>query len=99
MSQTAIAAVLLIVGIIMVLAYLRYKSATSRSRMTRMLLRVGLDPELVRGGDTEAIMKEVRKRCSRCQTEDLCERWLADKAQGGNEFCPNAEVFEELKRV
>jgi hypothetical protein len=99
MTQSVIAIILLIVGIALVFGFLSYKRSTSKKRMMRMLVRVGLDPELVNQGDTRAIMKEVRQRCSRCQSEDVCERWLAGTSDVGNQFCPNAKVFEELKRA
>jgi hypothetical protein len=98
MTQIEIAISLLIAGTGLVLGFLFYKRGTSRKRMMRMLVREGLDPELLKQSDRRAIMKEIRQRCSRCQSEDVCERWLADTADAGNQFCPNAKVFEELKR-
>ncbi len=99
MSQFQIAVILMLGAVVAVLGFRKFKLIASKHRLTRMLSRVGLDPDLADQGDADAIIKEVRKRCSRCQTEDLCERWLADKAAGGNEFCPNAKVFEKLKQV
>jgi hypothetical protein len=63
-----------------------------------MLESVGLDPAIATSGDLPTIMSEVRKRCEHCQSEDLCERWLQGEETGGNEFCPNARVFEILKK-
>jgi len=99
MTQNVIAIILLIVGIALVFGFLSYKRSTSKKRMMRMLVRQGLNPEVVKQGDTRAIMKEVRKRCSRCQSEDVCEQWLIDTSDAGNQFCPNAKLFEELKRA
>jgi hypothetical protein len=28
----------------------------------------------------------------------VCERWLAEKKEGDNAFCPNSKVFEILKK-
>ena len=74
----------------------RYMAAASGSRMMRMLTGAGVDPEVARHGDTETIMRDVRSRCGRCRSEDLCDRWLAGKVEGGNSFCPNAEIFRAL---
>jgi len=67
--------------------------------MMSMLKHVGLDPFIASCGDTEAIMKEIRQRCRSCATDGLCERWLAGDEVGENDFCPNAKVFETLKRI
>jgi hypothetical protein len=99
MTQTGIAITLLIASVAMVVGFLSYKRGTARKRLMRMLVRQGLDPDLVKQGDTRAIMKDVRRRCNRCQSEDVCERWLADTADADNHFCPNAKVFEELKQA
>ncbi len=96
MSQITLAVGLLAAALIIVWWYLRYKDAHSERRMVRMLIRLGLDPELASSGDTEAIMVAVRKRCRECQAEDLCERWLDFEISGDNRFCPNAEVFRRL---
>lgn len=99
MSNTIIAIFLLVASLVLVALFLSYKRTTSRKRMMRMLVHEGLDPELVNQGDNRTIMKDVRRRCSRCQSEDVCERWLSGTADAGHEFCPNAKVFEELKRA
>jgi len=67
--------------------------------MMQMLQYAGLDPKIATRGDTKAIIKEVRRRCRRCQSEDLCRRWLAGEERGENDFCPNAQVFKELERA
>ena len=76
-----------------------YLAGRSHRRMTRMLISVGLDPAIVARGDNQTIMREVRRRCRRCSSEDLCERWLDEEGQNDNSFCPNAQVFECLKQA
>ena len=75
--------------------------------MIGMLERVGLDPAIARGYESETViefaidvvMKAVREHCQACTTVDTCERWLADTAACGNGFCTNAAVFDELKAI
>jgi hypothetical protein len=74
-------------------------AAASKRRMTTMLERVGIDPAIDSSGDAENIMKEARQRCRSCTSVDVCERWLAGDVVGENYFCPNAKVFESLKRT
>jgi hypothetical protein len=66
--------------------------------MRMMLESVGLNPEIAMSGEIPTIMKEVRQRCQHCATEDVCERWLKGNEEGDNAFCPNANVFEALKK-
>lgn len=99
MSQPGLALFMLVVGGALLVWFWRYRAAASQRRMTQMLERAGVAPEIVRRGDVEAIIKDVRSRCRTCDSEDLCERWLAGKVEGGNEFCPNAEVFRGLGKA
>jgi hypothetical protein len=89
---------LLLVAILGITLFLRYKRSNTERRMMSMLQRAGLDPGIALEGDTKAIVDAVRRRCSMCQAEDICERWLAGEVEGDNEFCPNAEIFEALAR-
>ena len=77
----------------------KYLAAASGRRMISMLTRSGVDPEVARHGDTEAIIQDVRSRCRRCGSEDLCDRWLAGKVESDNSFCPNAKIFRILTRT
>ena len=99
MFDISIAVTLVAVAAALVAWFLKYKAGTSERRMMRMLQCAGLDPEFARQADTESIIGEIRRRCRKCQSEDLCERWLAGLEKGDNIFCPNAPVFEELKRA
>ena len=76
-------------------------AGASLRRMTRMMTRVGLDPEIAADGGprTQAVMKAARRRCRNCRAEDLCDRWLAGKTGGENFFCPNAHTFRILEGI
>ena len=78
--------------------FLRYKANNSERRMRTMLSRCGLDPEIIELGDVVAIMREVRRRCQKCQSEAVCERWLNGEEAGENSFCPNARAFEIMAK-
>ena len=85
-------------AIAFVVIFRRYLAAKSEQRLQSMLEAVGLDPELAAGGDIPTIMTEVRQRCRNCNSEGLCERWLAGEEHGDNLFCPNHKVFEVLRK-
>ena len=93
------AIIMLAVSIALIVWFLRYLAAVSGRRMMQMLTRAGVDPEVAKHGDTEAIIQDVRGRCSKCRAEDLCDRWLAGKVEGDNSFCPNAQIFRILTRT
>jgi len=76
--------------------FAKYLGASSEKRMMRMLTRAGVDPDIVARSDNQAIAEDIRRRCRKCQAEDLCERWLAGKAGGENSFCPNARILSAL---
>ena len=99
MFEIGVATVMVGVSVALLLWIRRYMAAASERRMMSMLKRVGLDPEIATHGDTKAIIKELRHRCRRCPSEDLCDRWLAGEEKGGNIFCPNARVFDMLTRT
>ena len=85
------------VSVALLVWILKYMAAASERRMTRMLKRAGLAPELATHGDTEAIIEEIRRRCRKCASEALCERWLAGEEKGNNSFCPNVRAFDILR--
>lgn len=96
--QVIAAIAMISIAAAMVFGFRRYLVANSERRMLTMIKSVGLDPEIVTSDEIPAIMKEVRYRCRSCATEAVCERWLQGDEEGDNSFCPNAKVFEVLKR-
>ncbi len=100
MGPTQISAAIIMVGVavVIIMWFQSSQAAASARRMMGMMTRVGLDPGTATLGDsqTQAIRKEVRRRCRRCPREGLCDRWLAGKVQGSNTFCPNAQTFRTL---
>lgn len=97
MFEIGIAITLVVIAAVLVFLFLKFKAGASERRMMAMMRRAGLDPEIARHGDHEAIISAVRRQCRRCQSEDLCERWLAGEETGDNEFCPNRQIFSYLE--
>ncbi len=85
------------VAFALIIWFRKYLAANSERRMRTMLESIGLDPALITTGDTETIMKEARRRCRTCASEDRCERWLRREEEGDNSFCPNSKLFETLR--
>ena len=79
----------------------KYRAAASASRLTDMMSYYALVPKIGTNDAprTEAIMKEVRQRCRKCQAKYMCEKWLDGKVKGRNTFCPNARTFRMLART
>jgi len=100
MDPTQISVAIIMVGVAVVsIVWLQSSMTTAAARRTMsMMKRIGLDPgtDALDDPQTMTIGKELRRRCRRCPREDLCERWLAGKVEGGNTFCPNAETFRIL---
>ena len=94
--EIGVATLMVAVIVALIVWFFRYLATVSARRMTLMLMRAGVDPEVARQGNVEAIMQDVRRRCQHCRSEDLCDRWLAGKAEGDNDFCPNAPIFRML---
>jgi len=97
--EIGVAIFIVAVSVALVVWFLRDVAAASERRIMHMLTRAGVNPEVARHGDTEAIIQDVRSRCLRCRSEDLCDRWLAGKVEGDNSFCPNAQIFRILTRT
>ncbi|MHA1154070.1 MAG: DUF6455 family protein [Alphaproteobacteria bacterium] len=97
MGTTQIGVAIFMVGVtIAIMLWFRSSQvAASSRRMMGMMIRIGLNPGAAAFGDTATttIRKEALRRCGGCPREDLCDRWLAGKIEGGNTFCPNAQVF------
>jgi hypothetical protein len=99
MIQAFVGVAMIGVALILVFAMRSYMASTSERRMTSMLERVGIDPAIASTGDSAQIVREIRRRCHTCATEDVCERWLSGEEKGGNDFCPNASVFATLRET
>lgn len=97
--QIILAIFMVVVTGLLVVWFWRYRAAGSQRRMTQMLTRAGVPPEVFVRGDVEAIVKHVRSRCRACSSEGVCERWLAGEVGGENDFCPNAEIFRSLAKT
>ncbi len=98
LTQIIAAVVMIGVGLALVIAYRRYLDRNSERRMLSMLDSLGLDSGIASNADLATVMGEVRQRCRGCVAEDVCERWLRGDEEGDNAFCPNARVFETLKK-
>ena len=96
--EIGVALVMVAVVAFLFVWFARDLRANSEQRMTRMLERAGVDPELAARGDKQAIIADIRGRCRRCPAENLCERWLLGKVGGENTFCPNAPIFSALAK-
>ena len=97
--EISVAIVMVAVSVALVVWFSRYVAAVSGRRMMQMLTRAGVDPEIAKQGNTEAIIQDVRRRCGRCRFEGLCDSWLAGKVEGDNSFCPNAQIFRLLNKT
>jgi len=97
--EIGVAALMVAVSVALIVWFSRYMAVASGRRMMHMLMRAGVDPEVAKQGDTDAIIHDVRSRCRRCQSEDLCDRWLAGSVEGDNGFCPNAQIFRGLTKT
>jgi hypothetical protein len=94
--EIGVALIMVAVIVVLIVWFARYLGASSERRMMRMLVRAGVDPDVASRGDKEAIIEDIRSRCRKCRAEALCERWLAGKVEGDNNFCPNAQLFGAL---
>ena len=94
-----VALVMIAVTVIFIQWFRKSEAAHSSRRMMAMMRRFSLDPGLIFHGlpEIRAILKPARRRCGACRVEGLCDRWLAVKAQGENDFCPNMRTFLLLR--
>ena len=97
-TQIISTVVMLLAVVALIFAWRRYQITTSERRRLDMLEALGLDPAIASSADLPAIMSDVRQRCEHCPSEDVCERWLRGEVSGDNDFCPNAKVFEILRK-
>ena len=96
--QLIVAAAMVAVAVGLFVGIRSYLAHNSERRMRSMLQAVGVDPTIAASGEIPTIMKEVRQRCRTCSAEGVCEQWLAGDKEDGNDFCPNARVFEILHK-
>ena len=99
-TELQIAIAFIFVTAVLVVWFRSKLASASRSRMYRMMARVGIYPrKSSRTGDKWGLdMNAARSRCKMCPAEDVCERWLAGEIEGDNGFCPNASVFDGIVR-
>jgi hypothetical protein len=86
-------------GVALAAWFSKRAASASEKRMMHMLTCAGVDSRFCGQDDAWAIMQVARGRCSTCRSEDLCERWLAGKVEGDNDFCANTQIFRILKRI
>ena len=91
--EISVAALMVGVSFALVVWFWRDMAVASERRTMDMLAGAGVGSI---PPDDGAIMQDVRKRCRRCPSEGLCERWLAGSVGGDNSFCPNAQIFRKL---
>jgi hypothetical protein len=96
--EFGVAMFMVAVSVALIVWFSRSMAAASGRRLLHMLTRAGVDLEVAKQDDTKAIIQDARRRCLRCRSEDLCDRWLAGKVEGGYSFCPNAQIFRTLTR-
>jgi hypothetical protein len=96
--QLIVGAAMAALALFLVWRLVEYKRAGSDRRLRAMMAWVHVDPALAAAEASKPLMKELRRRCRRCQSEGVCERWLAGELRGGNEFCPNAATLAEWAR-
>ena len=72
------------------------RAPQSRDLLGRMLVRLGLGVEDLRGGDSST--RRIERECTMCSAQARCHRWLdeARDASGYRAFCPNAPAFDRL---
>ncbi|MBT4888583.1 MAG: hypothetical protein HON65_03405 [Rhodospirillales bacterium] len=93
----------LAIGMVMMIAVLfgwarRTGTTASVRRMMNMMARVRVDPRVSTDTDPDVmyLMKNARRRCVKCPSEGLCEKWLAGEVKGANTFCANASLFKKM---
>jgi len=87
------------VAFVLIMMFRKSEAAHSTRRMMSMMRRFSLDPGLIRYGDRKIkeTLTVARQRCVKCRAEGFCERWLAGKVEGKNDFCPNVGTFQSLR--
>lgn len=96
--QLIVAAALAALALFLVWRLVEYRRAGSERRLRAMMAWAHVDPVLAATDASKPLMMQLRRRCRRCQSEGVCERWLSGELRGGNEFCPNAAALAEWAR-
>jgi hypothetical protein len=99
MAGLSVVLFLFLILFVSVLWLVWHRAGASERRMRRMMQHHGLEPEIAAQGNYEVVIREVRRRCKKCQFGGHCESWLAGREGGDSSFCPNAQVFEDLVRT
>lgn len=92
----ALATLMVAVAFRLIVAFWRYHVVQARSRLYRMMVRVGARVHPSDDATIGAIRSEMYHRCRRCRAEAKCERWLAGREEGDNAFCPNVSLLQVL---
>ncbi len=71
----------------------------SKTLMTRMMTRFGVDRQLRRLPGHGAATARAVERCSRCGHDEECASWLAnnDDPAAPPEFCRNSDLIARLR--
>lgn len=68
--------------------------------MTRMMVRLQLAPDAVARELLGTRLRNIASRCQACRYTAECVRWLdAGSPSDYHAFCPNATVFDTLRRA
>lgn len=94
-----IALLMIAVAVVLIMMFQKSEAAHSTRRMMSMMRRFSLDSRLIKYGNAKqkASLKMARSRCGQCRCDGYCERWLAGKVSGKNDFCPNIGTFLSLR--
>jgi uncharacterized protein YjiS (DUF1127 family) len=73
--------------------------ARNRSLMARMLVHFGVRPDRI-AVRYQGALRDAERVCAHCGSTGRCRRWLNQGAtdDAPRLFCPNAELFDEMKR-
>lgn len=96
--QLIVAAAMAALALFLFWRLVEYRRAGSERRLRAMMAWARVDPALAGAEASKPRLMQLRRRCRRCPSEGVCERWLAGELRGGNEFCPNAKVLSEWAR-
>ncbi|MDX1380692.1 MAG: DUF6455 family protein [Xanthomonadales bacterium] len=96
--QLIVAAAMAALALFLFWRLVEYRRAGSERRLRAMMAWAQVDPALAGAEASRSRLMQLRRRCRRCPSEGVCERWLTGELRGGNEFCPNAAALAEWAR-